>query len=507
MNLFARIASGLAVGALALLPQPASATLNPTPDRAQPAPILGLSAADALPGRYIVVLNEKTPMNDTRAADEVRRDGGRIQFEYHTVFRGFAATMNEKAVENVRRNPDVAFIEADRVVRASSGTQTPATWGIDRSDQRALPLSNSYSSTATGSGVTAYVIDTGMRLTHSQFAGRASDGFTAINDGLGAGDCNGHGTHVGGTIGGQTYGIAKQVRLVSVRVFDCAGSGTSAGVISGIDWVTRNAAKPAVANLSLGSAVSPVLDTAVRNLIASGVTAVAAAGNSNADACTNSPGRVPEAVTVGATTSSDARSSFSNYGTCLDLFAPGSTITSAWHTGDAIIANLSGTSMAAPHATGAAALFLQNNRTATPQAVRDALVSAATTGVVSSAGTGSPNRLLYTGPTKILTCAALAERYTGTVSQGQTVFQPNGTYYYSSTSGMHTGCLDGPVTTDFDLRLFQWNSATSEWNIVATSESSSSHEEVKYSGTAGYYLWKVTAYAGSGTYTFNLQRP
>jgi subtilisin family serine protease len=415
--------------------------------------------------------------------------------------------MDAKTVENLRRNPNVSLIQTDRVVRTSAGTQSPATFGIDRIDQRALPLSNSYGYSATGSGVTAYVIDTGIRLTHTEFDVRASGGYTAINDGQGTVDCNGHGTHVAGTIGGRTNGVAKDVRLVSVRVFDCAGSGSTSTVVSGIDWVASHAAKPAVANMSLGGGANSALDTAVSNLIDSGVVAVVAAGNNNADACTASPARVGGAVTVGATTSSDARASYSNYGSCLDLFAPGSDITSAWYTSDTAQAKISGTSMAAPHVSGAAALFLQNNRSATPQAVRDALVSSATTGVVSSAGSGSPNRLVYTGPKQVPTCTALPESYSGSLNSTQVILEPNGTYYYSSASGTHTGCLDGPVGTDFDLQLFKWNSSLADWTIVATSDSSTWHEQINYSGTAGYYLWKVRSFYGSGSFTFNLQRP
>ena len=243
----------------------------------------------------------------------------------------------------------------------------------------------------------AYIVDTGIRTAHTEFGGRASVGYDAVGDGQNGNDCNGHGTHVAGTVGGATYGVAKAVQLVAVRVLNCQGSGTNAGVIAGVDWVTANAIKPAVANMSLGGGAYAPLDTAVRNSIASGVTYALAAGNSNANACNSSPSRVTEALVVGASTRTDARASFSNYGTCLDLFAPGQDITSAWNTSNTATNTISGTSMAAPHVAGAAALYLATNTTASPAAVQSAIITASTPNVIGNPGTGSPNRLLYTG--------------------------------------------------------------------------------------------------------------
>jgi subtilisin family serine protease len=486
------------------------------------AKILGLDAAGVIRDQYIVVFRGDAPRGaeHTAASDVVSSTGADVLYSYTHVLRGFAATLPEQAVRALARNPNVLFIEADKTVTLDE-TQTPATWGLDRIDQRNLPLSNSYTYNVTGSGVNVYVIDTGIRQTHAQFGGRAVHGYTAINDGRGSSDCNGHGTHVAGTIGGSTYGVAKAARLYAVRVLNCSGSGSTSGVIAGVDWVTSNHQDPAVANMSLGGGISSALDAAVNNSIGAGVTYAIAAGNSNANACNGSPARVAAAITVGATTSSDARASYSNFGTCLDLFAPGSSITSAWSTSDTAINTISGTSMATPHVAGVAALYLQSNPSASPSAVRDAIVNGATTGVVTSAGSGSPNRLLYsllTGggpgpgptptpvPTQPPAGCGLAESYTGSLSSsGDYDYHPNGTYFYSSRSGTHRGCLRGPAGTDFDLALWRWNGFS--WVTVAQSIGSSSNEDIAYNGSVGYYVWRVISYSGSGSYTFGMTRP
>ena len=279
---------------------------------------------------------------------------------------------------------------------SADATETGATWGIDRIDQRNLPLSGTYTYTHTGAGVTAYIIDTGINTTHNEFGGRASVGYDAIGDGRNGIDCNGHGTHVSGTVGGATYGVAKGVTLKAVRVLDCTGSGTNSGVIAGVDWVTSHHSGPSVANMSLGGGASTALDNAVSNSIASGVTYGIAAGNSNRNACNYSPARTATAITVGATTSTDARASYSNYGSCLDIFAPGSSITSSWIGSNTATNTISGTSMATPHVVGVAAQYLQSNPTASAATVRNALVANGTTGKVTSAGRNSPNVLLFT---------------------------------------------------------------------------------------------------------------
>ncbi|QBR93948.1 S8 family peptidase [Nocardioides euryhalodurans] len=360
------------------------------------APLTGAQKSTAIDGSYIVVLEDRATDADEKAVvREARSEGASDVQRFATVLDGFSAELSDSALEAVREHADVAYVEADQRVTVAA-TQSPATWGLDRIDQRNRPLTNSYTYDRTGQGVTAYIIDTGIRASHNQFGGRVTAGATAINDGRGSSDCNGHGTHVAGTVGGSVHGVAKQVTLVPVRVLDCNGSGSTSGVIAGVDWVTGNhTSGPAVANMSLGGGVSTTLDNAVSRSISDGVTYAVAAGNESTNACNGSPARVGAALTVGSTTSTDARSSFSNYGSCVDLFAPGSSITSAWWTSNTATNTISGTSMAAPHVAGAAALYLQGHPGASPSTVSSAIVGGSTTGVVTNAGSGSPNRLLY----------------------------------------------------------------------------------------------------------------
>lgn len=380
-----------AVAASALL---AAACADGTDLPTTPVPTPSFAAqGDALADRYIVVFKQGTGGAD-RLTDELSR-GGSVHFRYRTALLGFAATLPAASLEGIRRNPNVDYVVPDGVATAIA-TQTSATWGIDRIDQRALPLSTTYNYDQTGAGVRAYILDTGIRGDHDQYTGRTASGYTAVADGRGTEDCNGHGTHVAGTVGGTTYGVAKGVTIIPVRVLDCSGSGSWSGVIAGIDWVAANAVKPAVANMSLGGGANTAVDQAVNNAVAAGVVFGVAGGNSNANACNYSPARAANAITVGATTSSDARASYSNYGSCLDIFAPGSSITSSWYTSSTATNTISGTSMATPHVVGAAALVLGATPSATPAQVAATLTGNATTGVVTSPGTGSPNLLLYT---------------------------------------------------------------------------------------------------------------
>ncbi|MFD7322871.1 S8 family peptidase [Streptomyces sp. NPDC059875] len=348
-------------------------------------------ASLAVENSWIVVLKD----GSTRAADL----GVTPKHQYRSVLKGFSASMSQAKAAALASDPRVAYVEQNATVRMAE-TQPGATWGLDRVDQRDLPLSTTYTYNTTASNVTAYIIDTGIRTSHSEFGGRATVGTDTVGGGQNGQDCQGHGTHVAGTVGGAKYGVAKGAKLVAVRVLDCNGSGTTAGVIAGVDWVTANAVKPAVANMSLGGGANTSLDDAVKRSIASGVTYAVAAGNGNflglpARACNYSPARVPEAITVGATDSADKRASFSNYGTCVDLFAPGVSITSAWKDNDTATNTISGTSMAAPHTAGVAALYLSANPTATPAQVSTALVNNATSGKVQDPRTGSPNKLLH----------------------------------------------------------------------------------------------------------------
>jgi subtilisin family serine protease len=344
---------------------------------------------DVIPGRYIVNLGQNQ-------VPEIVANSYRIKpkYIYRHAINGFSAALSQSVVDELLNDKRVTKIETDKVVRANETEEYAVTWGIDRVDQRSLPLDGLYKYDQDGADVTAYVIDSGIRYDHQEFGTRATFGYDAFG-GTGA-DCNGHGTHVSGTIAGKNYGVAKNTKLKAVRVLDCNGSGSTSGVIAGIDWVIANRVFPAVANLSLGSSsISPALDTAVENLIKAGVATAVAAGNSNQDACSASPARVPTAMTIGATNRTDTRSSFSNYGSCVDWFAPGEVIESAWNTSATDVRALNGTSMASPHTAGAAALYLQHQPNATPLQVREALFTLATKGVVT--GTNSiNNHMLHT---------------------------------------------------------------------------------------------------------------
>lgn len=358
------------------------------------------TSADALTGRYIVVLKDTAaaPVRDT-ALRLARAHGARIRHTYSTVLHGYAAEMTPQQARATAADPRVAYVEQDAELHGSATQNNPPSWGLDRVDQHNLPLDKSYTYSTTASNVTVYLVDSGLRTTHKQFEGRASIGVDEVGDGRNGQDCMGHGTHVAGTVGGKDHGVAKGVKLVAVRVLTCNDSANTSAIIAAADWITAHAVKPAVVNMSINGSRSSSEDDAIKKSIASGVTWVVSSGNSGKDACNNSPGDIASAIVVNNADSNDTRRSSSNFGRCTDLFAPGTGIVSAWNSGDTATHTLSGTSMAAPHVTGAAALWLSAHPNATPADVQTALISSATPDKIRDAGSNTPNRLLYTGST------------------------------------------------------------------------------------------------------------
>ncbi|WP_245953370.1 S8 family serine peptidase [Arthrobacter silvisoli] len=375
----ATVLAAISLGSLA----PAASAVPATGASEQPAPYLVRYA----PGTDVAA-----------AAKSLRNSGQTVGRTFTTAVRAAVVTTTPAQAKMLAGSHDVVAVEPDLPVRATD-TQANAPWGLDRTDQRALPLSTTFTPPSAGAGVSAYVVDTGVLASHADFGGRVAAGYSAIADGRGSSDCNGHGTHVAGTLAGSTYGVAKGATVIPVRVLACDGSGYISDVIAGLDWVAANhtAGTPAVVNLSLGGGTSSTLDAALQNVINDGVTATVAAGNSATDACTSSPARVTAALTVAASDSSDRQASFSNYGTCVDLYAPGVAINSDYYTSNTATATMSGTSMASPHVAGAAAVLLAKTPSLTPAQVASALNTSATTGPITGAAAGTPNRLLYVG--------------------------------------------------------------------------------------------------------------
>jgi subtilisin family serine protease len=471
--------------------------------------VLGTAAGPAVAQPSLpmtnVIVRLQPGTNVEAAVTEARNQGARVSFRYHTALVGFAMAISEQAVAALRRNPHVVAVDPDTPVMTSA-TQPSPPWGLDRIDQRALPLSGSYTYPEDGNGVTAYVIDTGILATHVDFGSRVRAGFTAINDGRGTLDCNGHGTHVAGTLAGNTYGVAKAANPVAVRVLDCSGSGSTSGVIAGLDWAAADhmAGTPAVANLSLGGPANSSLDAAVTALVNDGVTVSVAAGNNTVDACTTSPARTTAALTVAASDRTDTRASFSNFGTCVDVFAPGSSILSDWYTTSTATNTLSGTSMAAPHVAGAAAVLLSQQRTATPAQVASRLVDSATIAAITNPGAGTPNRLLYID-TPVAAPFSVTNPGNQTSTAGTTVSltmkATDGSPPYSwSASGLPAGLAIDPSTG-----IISGTPTATTSNTAATSNAAAtSTVVVTATDTAGLtastsFTWTVNAAACTGS--------
>ncbi len=460
--------------------------------------------SEPIAGRYIVVLNETEAGavgENSRSADLSNeltlQYGGKVDRVFRYALNGYSVKMSAEQAVKLSRDTRVKFVEEDGI---AYGTQSSVPWGLDRIDQRNLPLNGLFNTVGTGAGVNAYVIDTGILASHDEFGGRASVAYDAVGDGQNGNDCNGHGTHVAGILGGANYGVAKQVTLRAVRVLGCNNTGSISDIIEGVDWVTNNRIIPAVANMSLGSNYSQSLDNAVRgSILNSGVTYVIAAGNDNANACDYSPGRVDLAITVGSTDINDARSSFSNYGGCVDIFAPGSDITSAWIKGNSSTTTLSGTSMASPHVAGVAAIYLSSYLSWNEVAAR--IIADSTTDVITNVGGGSPNRLVRAPQ------GTTGASYYGTVSS-------TGVFYYHPLGGFAAG--GGRFVADatsgaYGTNLALEKSTGSGWNIVAVFYNNSypptHNPHLEYIGTPGTYRWSVFSYQGTGNYVFSTSYP
>ena len=463
-------------------------------------------SASPVPDRYIVVFEDQTrgrspDFVDAKINEIASEYRGNIDKRFAHAIEGFSVEMTEAEAQRLSEDSRVKYVEEDGFVEPQA-IQTNATWGISRIDQRSwqYPLSTEYEYNATGAGVNVYVVDTGVLTTHPDFGGRALNGTNTSGDNTRIEDCNGHGTHVAGTIGSNTYGVAKDVRLYSVRVFPCWGGTAVSNVVSGLDWVMRQATVPSVVNMSLGGAASSSLDQAVQATINKGITVVAAAGNSNQNACSESPARVAGAITVGMTDQRDYRDWVSNYGPCVDLFAPGIIIESLWSEGQYGY-SMSGTSAAAPHAAGVAALYLSANPGASPADVSNALIANATRDILVDIGVGSPNLLLFSdfpGGTEVPTSCSGTEFDGFIATTGSSSFQSSSAGF-NARQGRISGALSVPENSSFRLHLEKKSSR--RFTTVASSSGGSSQQTVEVPVKKGTYRWRIESLVNSGNYS------
>ena len=468
------------------------------------------NSENGIKDQYIVVLRDDVEQLTGRDLPDVASEmasthRGSVKRTYSSALKGFAVEMSASDADELSADPRVKYIEQDARVEAES-VETNAPWSLGRIDQRnwVYPLDTNYNYTATGTGVSVYVLDSGILIEHPDFGGRAVNAFDAYNDPTPISQCNGHGTHVAGTIGSTTYGVAKNVTLYSVRVLPCSGYGTSSTLLAGIDYVNQHASGPSVANLSLASVQSSVVEQAVLASINRGITYVTAAGNYAADACNYSPAHLPEAITVGSTDDRDYRDPNTNYGSCIDVFAPGVLIWSTGNLPDYPVAAMSGTSTAAPHVAGAAALYLELNPTASPAEVQQQIKGQATPGILTDIGQGSPNLFLYSqlvssggGGTPPSACSGTA--FNGNLNgSGSFQFQ-SGPSGFSGGTGTYKASLPVPTGSQFKISLEK--KGRSAWSTIASSSGTSSTETLQMSGKRGSYRWRVTSVSGSGSYT------